>query len=224
MTEPMAPVEQRTPTEQQQQVFEVAAQLNDPDAEDITISRVFLPRITIKYCTQCKWMLRAAYFAQELLSTFHTGLGEVALIPATGGVFVITIFHPSPENFSTQETVLWDRKILGGFPEVKQLKSLVRNIVDPSRDLGHVDRALGKAHKCTESTTATAVVESGVNTDVPTVESTSSASCSTKPAFARTVATNADTQMETETSETGQSVESSKGPETMDGQKVSCEH
>jgi predicted Rdx family selenoprotein len=38
------------------------------------------------------------------------------LIPATGGVFVITIFHPSPENFSTQETVLWDRKILGGFP------------------------------------------------------------------------------------------------------------
>ena len=63
MTEPMTPVEQRTPTdlEQQQQVFEVAAQLNDPDAEGTTISRVFLPRIAIKYCTQCKWMLRAAY-------------------------------------------------------------------------------------------------------------------------------------------------------------------
>lgn len=28
--------------------------------------------------------------------------------------------------------------------ETKQLKSLVRNIVDPSRDLGHVDRALAK--------------------------------------------------------------------------------
>ena len=30
-------------------------------------------------------MLRAAYFAQELLSTFGTTIGEVALIPATGG-------------------------------------------------------------------------------------------------------------------------------------------
>lgn len=29
-------------------------------------------------------MLRAAYFAQELLSTFGTTIGEVALIPATG--------------------------------------------------------------------------------------------------------------------------------------------
>ena len=35
------------------------------------------PRITIRYCTQCRWLLRAAWLAQELLSTFGTDLGEV---------------------------------------------------------------------------------------------------------------------------------------------------
>ncbi|EAU37530.1 hypothetical protein ATEG_02568 [Aspergillus terreus NIH2624] len=109
-----------------------------------------LPRITIKYCTQCKWMLRAAYFAQELLSTFSTDLGEVALIPATGGVFTVTMYHAAGDSDSAgadvHQTVLWDRKTNGGFPEVKVLKSLVRNVVDPSRDLGHTDRALRAAN------------------------------------------------------------------------------
>ena len=45
---------------------------------------------------------------------------------------------PSP-NASTS-TQLWDRKTNGGFPEVKQLKQLVRNVIDPDRDLGHIDR------------------------------------------------------------------------------------
>ncbi|KAL4898222.1 Rdx family-domain-containing protein [Aspergillus ambiguus] len=106
-----------------------------------------LPRITIKYCTQCKWMLRAAYFAQELLSTFSTDLGEVALIPATGGVFTVTMYHSGAgDDAAIRETVLWDRKTNGGFPEVKVLKSLVRNVVDPARDLGHTDRALRAAN------------------------------------------------------------------------------
>src|SRR5688500_5080107 len=29
------------------------------------------PIITIEYCPKCGWMLRAAYFAQELLTTFQ---------------------------------------------------------------------------------------------------------------------------------------------------------
>ncbi|KAE8352064.1 Rdx family-domain-containing protein [Aspergillus coremiiformis] len=102
------------------------------------------PRITIKYCTQCKWLLRAAYFAQELLSTFGTDLGEVALLPATGGVFTVTMFVGSEGG--VREVVLWDRRLRGGFPEVKVLKSLVRNVIDPSRDLGHTDRALRAAN------------------------------------------------------------------------------
>ncbi|KAH6610726.1 seleno domain [Trichoderma cornu-damae] len=109
-----------------------------------------LPRITIRFCTQCKWMLRAAYYAQELLSTFSLSLGEVALQPSTGGTFVVTIHHPSSSSSSSspspspspsiQSTTLWDRKTDGGFPETKELKRRVRDVIDPARDLGHVDR------------------------------------------------------------------------------------
>ncbi|KAK2593143.1 hypothetical protein QQS21_009153 [Conoideocrella luteorostrata] len=118
-----------------------------------TLHGNIFPRITIQFCTQCKWMLRAAYFAQELLSTFSTSLGEVALQPSTGGTFIVTIHHynhyfqegqeaqdaQDPRAHITSE-VLWDRKLDGGFPETKELKRRVRDVVDPKRDLGHVDR------------------------------------------------------------------------------------
>lgn len=42
------------------------------------------------------------------------------------------------------ETVLWDRKTEGGFPETKELKNRVRNVIEPGRDLGHIDRSLKK--------------------------------------------------------------------------------
>jgi selenoprotein W-related protein len=88
------------------------------------------PRIAITYCTQCLWLLRAAWMAQELLSTFGTELGEVALIPGTGGIFQIHY----------DDTLIWDRKADGGFPEAKVLKQRVRDRLDPGRDMGHVDR------------------------------------------------------------------------------------
>jgi selenoprotein W-related protein len=88
------------------------------------------PRIAITYCTQCSWMLRAAWMAQELLSTFGQDLGEVALIPGTGGVFEIRV----------GDELIWERKRDGGFPEAKVLKQRVRDIVWPERDLGHSDR------------------------------------------------------------------------------------
>ena len=88
------------------------------------------PRITITYCSQCQWLLRAAWMAQELLSTFGTDLGEVALLPGTGGVFRIAY----------NGDVLWDRKQDAGFPDAKILKQRVRDRLDPSRGLGHVDR------------------------------------------------------------------------------------
>lgn len=88
------------------------------------------PRIAITYCTQCQWLLRAAWMGQELLSTFGTDLGEVALVPGTGGVFVITV----------DVATIWDRRTDGGFPEAKVLKQRVRDIVWPERDLGHSDR------------------------------------------------------------------------------------
>ena len=87
------------------------------------------PRITITYCTQCRWLLRAAWLAQELLSTFGQDLGEVALVPGEGGVFRIAV----------DDVQIWDRKEQGGFPEAAVLKQLVRDRIDPGRDLGHAD-------------------------------------------------------------------------------------
>ena len=89
------------------------------------------PHIAITYCTQCNWLLRSAWMAQELLSTFGTDLGGVTLVPATGGAFSITY----------DGDLLWERVRDGGFPDVKALKTRVRDRLDPSRDLGHVDRA-----------------------------------------------------------------------------------
>lgn len=89
------------------------------------------PRVAITYCTQCRWLLRAAWMAQELLSTFGDGLGEVALIPGKGGAFVIAV----------DEDVIWERVRDGGFPDVKALKQRVRDRIDPGRDLGHVEAA-----------------------------------------------------------------------------------
>ncbi len=85
------------------------------------------PRIEIEYCTQCRWLLRAAWMGQELLTTFGTDIGELALIPGIGGVFEIRV---------DAETV-WSRVSDGGFPEIKELKRRVRDRIAPERDLGH---------------------------------------------------------------------------------------
>lgn len=73
--------------------------------------------------------------AQELLSTFPEDLGEVALKPSTGGTFQIEV----------DGALVWDRKRDGGFPDAKAVKQLVRDRIDPARDLGHVDRAGSRA-------------------------------------------------------------------------------
>jgi len=68
--------------------------------------------------------------AQELLSTFRDDVGEVALVPGSGGVFVVRV--DGGEVFS--------RRAAGRFPESKELKQLVRDCIAPSKDLGHSDR------------------------------------------------------------------------------------
>ena len=89
-------------------------------------------RIEIHYCTQCRWLLRAAWLAQELLTSFEAELGEVALMPGTGGVFDILC----------EGELIYSRKIQGRFPEAREIKQLVRDRVDPERDLGHSERPI----------------------------------------------------------------------------------
>lgn len=88
------------------------------------------PRIEIWYCTQCRWLLRAAWMAQELLTTFEVELGEVALVPGTGGIFEVRV----------DGELIWSRKAEGRFPESKELKQRIRDRVAPEKALGHSDR------------------------------------------------------------------------------------
>ena len=91
------------------------------------------PTITIEYCPKCNWMLRAAYMAQELLSTFTDDVYGVLLQPSkVSGTYAIRI----------NNAVVFDRKAAGGFPEIKELKQLVRDVVAPEKNLGHSDRKI----------------------------------------------------------------------------------
>ncbi|WP_067338952.1 SelT/SelW/SelH family protein [Stappia indica] len=92
------------------------------------------PALTITYCRQCNWMLRAAWMAQELLSTFSEEIGSVTLVPGTGGTFTIIC----------DGKTVWDRKADGGFPEAKVLKARVRDLVWPDMTLGHNDGHKGE--------------------------------------------------------------------------------
>ncbi|GAA6168781.1 hypothetical protein NBRC116591_25920 [Sessilibacter corallicola] len=75
-------------------------------------------------------MLRSAWLAQELLTTFESQLEGVTLSPGTGGVFEITV----------DDHLIWERKRDGGFPDIKVLKQKVRDIIDPDMSLGHSDK------------------------------------------------------------------------------------
>jgi selenoprotein W-related protein len=94
------------------------------------------PRLEIEYCTQCRWLLRASWMAQELLTTFVDDLKEVSLVPGKGGVFEVRL---------DGETI-WSRATQRRFPELPELKQLIRDRVAPGRPLGHSD-----AHPATSS-------------------------------------------------------------------------
>lgn len=69
--------------------------------------------------------------AQELLTSFTEELGGVTLAPAeVTGRYTIYV----------EEEKLFDRKEQGRFPDIKELKQLVRDKVAPGKSLGHSDK------------------------------------------------------------------------------------
>lgn len=86
--------------------------------------------VEITYCTQCRWLLRAAWMSQELLTTFDQELTALTLMPGTGGIFEVR----------ANGQLIWSRKEKNGFPDIKQLKQLVRDTIAPQKELGHTDR------------------------------------------------------------------------------------
>jgi selenoprotein W-related protein len=88
-------------------------------------------RVPIDYCAKCRFLPRAAWLAQELLTTFAEELGEVALVPGDGGVFQVRV----------GDELVACRARDGGFPELAELKRRIRDRVAPGRELGHSERA-----------------------------------------------------------------------------------
>ena len=89
-----------------------------------------LPVVEIEYCRQCRWMLRAAWTAQELLTSLEEEIGGVTLKPGTGGVFTVSV----------DGVPVWSRAAAGRHAEITELKQLVRDRVAPAKSLGHSDR------------------------------------------------------------------------------------
>ena len=95
--------------------------------ENITMEK---PLIEIEYCTKCRWLLRASWIAQELLSTFSDDIKGVSLIPGNeAGIFEIRYGRD----------IIWERGKKKGLPEIKELKRKVRDVVVPDKDLGHIE-------------------------------------------------------------------------------------
>jgi selenoprotein W-related protein len=88
------------------------------------------PQVEIRYCPRCRWLLRAAWLAQELLTTFEEELGAVTLAPAASGVFEV-LLDGAP---------LFSRAERGRLPEARELKQLVRDRVCPEKALGHSEK------------------------------------------------------------------------------------
>ena len=69
--------------------------------------------------------------AQELWTTFEDDIQSVTLKPsAVAGRYSISI----------NDNKIFDRKEFGGFPEIKELKQWVRDVVNPEKSLGHADK------------------------------------------------------------------------------------
>lgn len=85
------------------------------------------PRVEIEYCVKCRFLLRAAWMAQELLSTFEDQLGEVALVPGSGGILEVRL----------DGEVIASNRDTKKYPEPSEVKRALRDRIAPERRIGH---------------------------------------------------------------------------------------
>ncbi len=86
--------------------------------------------LEIEFCTQCRWLARATWLAQELLTTFDGDIQALTLKPGTGGIFDVRL----------DGVTIFSRKAQGRHVDAAELKQLVRDVIDPGRSLGHSDK------------------------------------------------------------------------------------
>ncbi|KIL00372.1 hypothetical protein PAXRUDRAFT_130054 [Paxillus rubicundulus Ve08.2h10] len=98
------------------------------------------PSITIEFCDRCRWLHRATWVSTELLLTFPPpAIKAISVLPLnaddSAGRFRVwlSVVDGSP-------ILVWDRKLEGGFPELKVLKQRIRDHIQPGKSLGHSDK------------------------------------------------------------------------------------
>jgi len=114
---------------------------------------LFMNKVSFEYCTKCRWGLRASWMAQEILTTFQNGeVKEVSLVPIAepAGTFTVRL----------NDLVIWDRRdpLTPGFPEAKDLKQRVRDVVAPGKGLGHSENDRSKVIEVADDTREIRVV------------------------------------------------------------------
>jgi selenoprotein W-related protein len=93
------------------------------------------PTVSIDYCLACNFLLRSSWLTQELLTTFKHELSGVFLRPSDeAGCFRVKL----------DDQLIWDRTDIiddtgnkRGFPDSKELKNIIRDIIAPKKDLRH---------------------------------------------------------------------------------------
>ncbi|KAL7282134.1 hypothetical protein ACG7TL_003603 [Trametes sanguinea] len=98
------------------------------------------PSVTIEFCDRCRWLHRATWVSTELFLTFPTpALRSITIMPLnaedTAGRFRVWLFLDDKPP-----VLVWDRKVEGGFPELKVLKQRIRDHIQPGKSLGHSDK------------------------------------------------------------------------------------
>ena len=71
---------------------------------------------------------------QEFFTTFQDELESIKLIQGTGGIYDIYL----------DNDLLFSRKKEGRFPEIKEIKQMIRDRINPNRDLGHTEGHKGE--------------------------------------------------------------------------------
>ncbi|QRW05398.1 hypothetical protein RhiLY_04397 [Ceratobasidium sp. AG-Ba] len=99
-----------------------------------------VPSVVIEFCDRCRWLHRASWVQTELFVTFASAIAAISLIPLnspeTGGRFRVWLYTTTRDA----PALMWDRKVEGGFPELKVLKQRIRDVIQPGTSLGHSDK------------------------------------------------------------------------------------